>query len=209
MWGRILRSKKLFWFHLVVLKSCSQPLDHFFKALLIKQNNQDWDISRGWVNRFFSSEWKIFCRALSENMLQPVERHHQGWAFLHTFCKRIVSCCFLCRSYPVLSCHWQKNWLGGTYSELRLVDSVRWLGLSASCGQHKRNISSLNSFHELHRKRPIWRTWLFLPCQWTNRLPNHKSETICLLIWVRFAKECQSSLQIDFMPKHSWGPFYS
>ena len=150
MWGRILRSKKLFWFHLVVLKSCSQPLDHFFKALLIKQNNQDWDISRGWVNRFFSSEWKIFCRALSENMLQPVERHHQGWAFLHTFCKRIVSCCFLCRSYPVLSCHWQKNWLGGTYSELRLVDSVQWLGLSASCGQHKRNISSLNSFHKLH-----------------------------------------------------------
>ena len=135
------------------------------------------------MNRFFSSEWKIFCRALSENMLQPVERHHQGWAFPHTFCKRIVSCCFLCRSYPVLSCHWQKNWLGGTYSEFRLVDSVRWLGLSASCGQHKRNISSLNSFHELHRKRPIWRTWLFLPCQWTNRLPNHKSETICLLIW--------------------------
>ena len=168
------------------------------------------------MKRFFSSEWKIFCRALSGNMLQPVERHHQGWAFLHTFCKRIVSCCFLCRSYSVLSCH-RKSTLsslprdffggGGTHSELRLVDSVRWLGLSASCGQHKRNISSLNSFHELHRKRPIWRTWLFLPCQWTNRLPNHKSETICLLIWVRFAKECQSSLQIDFMPKRR-GPFY-
>ena len=70
-----------------------------------------------------------------------------------------------------------------THSEFIIVDPVPWLGLVDSCEQHRRNISSLNIFHEHHRIRPIWTLLLLL-------FFLVQFGIIRLMFNLNFAKEC-------------------
>ena len=84
----------------------------------------------------------------------------------------------------ILLCFWQTHKTKyDTHSELIIVDPVPWLGLVDSCEQHRRNISSLNIFHEHHRIRPIWTLLLLL-------FFLVQFGIIRLMFNLNFAKEC-------------------